>query len=870
MQPPKWADRFLAWYCNPDLLEEIQGDVHELYFHRLKQEGKTAADWKYAFDVIRFFRWSNIKRSRNEFTPRYFRILWSLNVKIALRNAFRNKLTFSVKMLGLSLCLAFALMLTAFVIQEFTFDQHHKDHERIFRIGCEVNIQGAITNFAVSPVVLAQGLAEEVPDVENIFTVLYAGKPSFLIDNETFGNINTLIVSQDFLNVLRFDFIHGNASALNDAYKIVLTESTARKLYGAKEPLGEIIDMEWAQLEVTAVIRNPPENSHLKFDALISWDTYDVNERWDNINAYTYIKLSEEADPGEAKSKIIASFENHHEDIMGNRSQEATESITVSPIIENISQIHLSEPLDEDIAIKRKKTNLYILIAVIALFFITGLINFLNLSLAELTANLRKIRILQVFGGATASHGKVVITSLLLVIGVTMPLTFLLCYAGMKAASFYFAINIDPSVMMNPSFVAVSSGFVLVFMLLTKLNTIVLTGTRDLVNSLKGKIITGKSSLQARGWMVAAQLSFSMVMIALILIIVDQFHYIDSTDKGFEDKNTIVIRMPHNYATTEAFQEAVRNLNGVEKTDGGTFYLDNIETQEFFEIETTEGNKNMLVPYISCGYDYLDLLNIEIVSGRNFDPSIRSDDKGAYIINEAAARKFGWKDPIGQTIRGPFGTDRDEGKVIGVVKDFNFSSLHEKVEPLIIFLVNEGWGIRYVYVKTKPLSQAGLVGQIENEYKKFYPEDPMKWEYLDSRYKSLYREDHEVKNIFETGLIISILVSCMGIFSISALLVVIRTREMGIRKVVGATQFQLFAHHISSFGKYLLMAVFIAWPATYYLADYWLNNFAYHISLSTWYFVLPGLATLLIIVATSAVHGIKSSMVNPVEVLRHE
>lgn len=869
--PPKWADRFLAWYCNPDLLEEIQGDAHELYFERVKNEGKTSADRKYIVDVLRFCRWSNIKRSNDEHRPGYIGILWNLNFKIALRNAYRNKLIFSVKMLGLSICVAFALIVSAFIIHEFTFDHHHTDYDRIFRVGAKVGIQGVITNYAVSPVALGDGLAEEIPEVENACWFMYDGKPVFIIGDEIFNGEIAFVASDNFLKLFTFDFIHGSHEALDEPNKIVLTESTARKFFGDRDPIGQTVDLEWTQLEVAAIIKDAPLNSHLKFDALISWDTYDINEGWDNVNAYTYIKLKSGADIKNVQSKIDSVVLNHREEIEGGREHRSGNDVTIHPIVQNITDIHLSEYLDEDIAEKRNKTNLYILVAVVILFFITGLINFLNLSLAELTTNLRKLGILRIFGGATADYGKIVVTDTLLSIFIILPLTTLLSYVGLVLSESYFSIFIERSVFIKPLFIGAAGGFMLAFLFSSRINSVVLSRSNDIINSLKGKLGAGQNGFRVREFLVATQLSFSIIMIALIVIIVDQFRFINSADKGFEDKNTIVIKMRSgDFSTAEAFVESVRKLNGVKQVDGSSFYLDNVETKEFFEVDTESGAKKMLIAYMNCGYEYLEALNIKIINGRNFERNHRTDNRGAYIINETAAKEFNWKDPIGKQIRGPLGTDRDEGEVIGVIKDFHFASLHSKIEPLIIFLVNEDWGIAYVYVKVNPMRPADLVSTIENEYKKSYSDLPFEWEYLDSKYVSLYKEDYEIRNVFQVGLVISVLVSCLGIFSLSALLVITRAREMGIRKVVGASPLQLFVLHMQRFIKFMIIAVLIAWPAIYYLSRHWLDNFAYHIDLNVWYFIIPGMITLLIILVTSAFHGLKSSQVNPVDILKHE
>jgi putative ABC transport system permease protein len=872
VRPPKWADRLMAWYCNPALLEEIQGDAHELYFERMKKEGKTTADWKYVWDVIRFCRWSNIRRSsEDEFKPGYLGILWNLNFKIALRNVFRNKLVFSVKMLGLSLCLAFAFMVSAFVIHEFRFDNYHKEPEEIFRIGSEVGIAGAITKYAVSPVALADGIEQEIPEVEEAIRIMYHGRPVLTIEDKTFNTDVALRANSDLLKVFHFDFIRGDKNALDDPNKIVLTESMAYKLFGDVDPMQQTIDLPYTQLEVTAVIKDVPANSHLKFGALISWDTYDIGDTWDNLNAYTYVKLKSGSSLDDFLPKIRTLFQEHQSEIEGERQFESGDNIKVLPIVENIMGIHLAGYLDEDIADKRSKTNVYILVIVGILFFVTGLINFVNLSLAEQTTNLRKIGILQVYGGASADNGKLILTNLLLTFFIILPLTTLLIFGSLMLAESHFSISINKDVFLSSRFLLIGLGFITAFIFSTKINSFILSRSNDIINALKGKINSRQNGFQLREMLVASQLSFSIIMIAIIVIIVEQFQFVNSMDKGFEDKNTIVVKMRSgDFSSGEVFQESVRKLAGIKTVDGSSFYFDNIETKELFEVETAAGRKKMLVSYMNCGYDFINGLNIQLVEGRNFSREHGTDKQGAYLINETAAKEFGWKKAVGKRIWGPMGTDRSEGEVIGIVKDFNFESLHSKIEPLIIFPVAEGWGIEYIYIKTNPIRPANLISEIEKEYKKSYDGLPFEWEYLDAKYHSLYKEDYEIKDVFQIGLVISIFVSCLGIFSISALLVIMRAKEMGIRKVIGANPIQLFGLHMKSFVKFIMIAVAIAWPVIYFLSRHWLSDFAYHIDLNVWYFVFPAIATFLIVLIISGYHGVKNSRVNPVEILKHE
>jgi putative ABC transport system permease protein len=860
-QPPKWIDRFLAWYCNPDLLEEIQGDAHELYFERVKNEGKRAANLKYAWDVLRFFRWSNIKRE--EYVPGSMGALWNLNFKMAVRNARKNKLIFAVKTTGLSICLAFALLLTAFVVNELTFDEFHSSHDRIYRITSKVNFQDHVTHYAVTPLPTGQALVEGIPEIENYFRFMYQDKPIYHIGNEIFYDDVTLAADSNFLKILSFDFVQGTRSALNEPDKIVLTEKMATKFFGEEDPMGKTIEFgEGILLEVAAVIKDVPANSHLKFDALISWDTFDRNDDWGNLNAYTYILLKPNANLEEVKKKLPSVLATFYELIV--REYKATFEM----IFEKITDIHFSQNLDEDIAEKRNKSNLFILMAVVFLFLITGLINYLNLTLAELTTNLKKIGILRVFGGMANGHGKILITETVFTLLIVLPLALVLGYFGLVLAADFLSIRIDQHVLLNPMFITTGIGFLFLLLASTRINSFVLSQTSHIINSLKGKLSSTQSGLPARKFLVAAQLSFSIIMIALIILIVDQFQFIQNADKGFDDKNTVVVKLRSNEASrVEAFSETIKKVSGVAQVEGSSYFPGAIETKYVFQVETDKGMEQQLVPMMNCSHDYLSALNIKVVRGRGFNNE-RATERGSFIINETAAKEFGWKDAIGKKISGP--EDYADGEVIGVVKDFNFASLHNKIEPMIIFATDENWGNHFIYIKVSPLRPTDLISTIEKEFKAQWPELPFEWEYLDTKYLSLYKNDYEVKNIFGVGLVISILISCLGIFSISALLVTLRTKEMGIRKIVGASSLQLFLLHTKSFLQFLIISVLVAWPVIWYLSNQWLQNFAYHVELNVWYFIIPGLIALFITMLTSGYHGIKSAMVNPVDVLKHE
>ncbi|HEX5169076.1 MAG TPA: ABC transporter permease [Cyclobacteriaceae bacterium] len=866
-QPPKWADRLLQWYCNPDLLEEIQGDAHELYFERIKKEGKRLADLKYLWDILRFFRWSNIKRTQPHHSQS--RALWNFNFKIAFRNASRNKVIFSVKALGLSFCLAFVLLLTAFAVNELTYDHFHKKHNRIFRITSKVTFQDQVTHYAVTPLPIGQALVDGIPEVENYLRFMFEDKPIFRVNEETYHNEVTLAADSNFLKILTFEFLQGESNALSGPDKIVLTKSAATKFFGEEDPMGRTVEYgDGKLLEVSAVIKDVPVNSHLRFDALVSWETIERWDDWGNLNAYTYILLKQSSSIDDIKTKMAPVLSTFHELVA--REYNAT----FEPIFQNITDIHYAEVLDEDIVVTSSKSNLFILLAIIVLFFVTGVINYLNLTLAELAANLKRIGILKVFGGLDGNHNRIIFTDALFTLLIVSPLALLIGYLGWRLSDTYLSIHFDRNVLTHPLFIGTTIGFVSLLLASSKLNGFLLSRISHVVNLLKGKISAKQHGISLRKILVGAQLSFSVIMIALIFVIVDQFYFIREADKGFDDKNTVVVKLrARNNSQVQTFNDALRKLTNVAKVEGSSYYPGIIETKYVFRVETEQGMEQLLVPMMICGHDYFETLNIKMSQGRGFEKNHTEDLYGSFVINETAAREFGWEDPLGKKIDGPV-TGQDEayhnGEVIGVVRDFNFATLHSKIEPMIIFLADDNWVAQFIYIKTNPIHSPDLIPSIENIYKTQWPEQPFEWEYLDSKYLSLYEKDYEMKNIFEIGLIISVVISCLGIFSISALLVSLRTKEMGIRKVVGANAAQIFMLHAKSFLQFLIISMVVACPAIWFLSEQWLQNFAYHIELTIGYFIIPGACALIITIITSGYHGVKGALVSPADILKYE
>lgn len=858
------ADRFLAWYCNPDFLEEIHGDIKELHIERLARTSKLKADIGYIWDILRFCRWSNIRRTG--YTPGISGLM-TLNLKMAWRQSARNKTVFAIKTLGLSLCLSFALILAGFIVGELTADHFHQRHDRIYRVGLKAIFKDHTTDYAVTPLPTGAALLHGISGIEQYFRFMHLDKPVFKIDDQFFNNQVTLGADSNFLRVLSYQFIRGSERSLDGPNKIVLTERTAAQFFGGADPLGQTVLVGQNQFaEVSGIIRNVPSNSHLQFDALISWETFDFNDDWGNINTYTYILLREGASLDQVLSHVSEVFTTFDDLII--REYQARAEFH----FDKLDDIHFLGYRDEDIALKSNRANIWILLAVGVLFYIIGLINFLNLSLAELTANLKKIGVAKALGGIGNSSGKIILAESLLSLAVVIPMTALLTYAGLIVAQSSAAITIDQRVWYSVPFVSTAFGLLLLILFSLRINSHVVSKVTNVVLLFRGKLSSGYAATDTRKHLVAVQLCFSVVMIGLMIVIADQFYFIQNMDKGLESGNVMIVRLRSGPASSvSAFESSLKNIAGVKAVARSTYYPGALETKYVFGLESETGMREQLVNMMLCSRNYLQSLRVHVEQGRHFLDSASEAD--TYIINEAAAKSFGWKNPIGKKIRGPVsGGDEafQEGVVVGVTTDFHFNSLHNAVEPMIMLVDNDEWLGNYLYIKSDPMHGDNLVGIIEQAYRDIWSDQVFEWEYLDQRYASFYARDEQMKSIFEFGLVISVAVCCLGIFSISALLLRLRTRESCIRKVVGASDRQLFFLHTGAFIRLTVVAIIIACPLIAWLADQWLTNFAYHVSFTPIHFIIPAALALFITVFMSGYHGLRSGRINIVNVLKEE
>ncbi len=860
-RPPKWLDRFLKWYCDPELLEEFQGDVRELYFERLENEGKFRADIKYAYDILRFYQWNNIRKPGRHRKPNRLEILIYSGFKMAVRNAGRNRLSFLAKTLTISICVVFSLILFAYAIQEYSYDQFIPNSNLVFRVGTEVEVNGAITKYAVSPTALASAISE-LPTIE------YATRFSCLsslhhyeANGQTYYQEKGIITDSKFPEIFGCKFLRGSGELLDEPDNIVLTLSTAVKFFGIENPVGKTVTLNngfW--MDVVGIIEDPPGASHLKYDMLLSRSSFDVPARWQDLDAYTYCKLKKESDIHHISSSITQILTDHENEITQDVKFARGQVFGFRPILQNITGIHLHDFLNEDVAVKRDIKHLHFIVLLASLFYLSAIISFLNISMSDLTANFKQLGILQVFSGSSGGASNSFLANTLFKILLILPIAAILLQIGLNLTGPYLGITIEESVYTSKYFFILVASLITLLILSSKIGSFLVVKSVAVLDVLKGNFNIHYGGVRLRELLLTVQLSFSVLMISLTLVILDQFEFISKTDKGFEDRNTLVIKIPVVALGSSTLLESLEELAGVKMASPSSFDTD-VQWKEVFEVKLENGVRSGIFNYQMWGEGFGDLMNIEMVMGRGFTGN-SANDKSVCLVNQTAVEEFGWKNPIGKIIT----SDLGETRVTGVVKDFKTVSIHNKIEPMII-LADRGWS-EYLYVKLEPIHSTNLIYQIEKTFNDHHAGAPFSWNYLDAKLFNWYHEDYQIRGIMNIGFIVSIIISCLVVFSISSQWFMLRTKEMSIRKVVGAGATDLFVRHVSKFLKFTAIAILIAFPLVYYLSNYWLQNFAYRINLEVSYFLVPGLLTFLITILVSGFHGIHNSKINVSEVLK--
>jgi putative ABC transport system permease protein len=782
-------------------------------------------------------------------------------LKIAWRNLIRHKSFSLINIGGLSIGIAACLLISLYVNYELSYDGYNVKKDRIVRI---TNVMRTPENdnvtIALSPTLLATTLNHGYPEIETAVRLEPDGGV-MKVNDQLFSEKFVYKTDANIFAVFNWPFIAGNPKqALADLHGMVITSSLAKKYFGTTSAIGKNIICNKMLYHVTGVLADLPENSDLKIDALLAGDFSKVTT-WTgfDFDDYTFVLFRQKPDyDGFAKKLALIS----KQDIQPELNKQGASKYSVKFNIEPLKDVHFVEGNMGDM-VKGDKQLVYIFSVLAIVILVIALLNYINLSTARATERAKEVGVRKVNGAVQSSLVRQFLFESFFVTGIALVIGIALMFIMLPFLNGLLQIKI-PLPFSSYSFYIIC-GVVLASSLLTGLYPAFVLSAFQPITALKSNFKHQTQGLTLRKVITVTQFVIATVMIAGAFIMNKQINFIQHRSLGFNNNQVLNISLPDDSVALQrlpSFNNALKQMSAVKGTSAGvSFSMSNGETPKATTIASSNGVKREVISnYFMIDAQFVPLLNMKLITGRNFSEAMVTDKKEGFIVNEAFVKQMGWKQPIGEAIEG----FNHKGHVTGVVKDFHYSSMHNPIAPLV--MIYKGPKPSSVFVKIAP-SQLSLV---KATWQTYFPDFPFNYNFLDDAFNTMYQKDITNIRLFNYFTALSILIACLGLYGLAYLVATQRTKEIGIRKVLGAAINQLLILLAKDFVKLIGVAALIAMPVTLIIMNKWLAAYAYHISISWWLLLMPVFAIMLISIIVISYQTIKVAVTNPVKSLKSE
>lgn len=800
-------------------------------------------------------------------------------LKIAFRTLSKYKGYALINIFGLSIGLASAILIMLFVQDELSYDKHHEKAERIYRVGLTGRIKKDDLNTAVTCYPMASTLKEEYPIV-NEATRLQPREDALLkIEDKQYMEKHMLFADSTVFNIFTMPFIQGDPEkALNKPNKVVLTQSAAKKYFGNKNPMGKTI--EWVdgnhQLEVTGIIEDCKNNSHFHYNMLISFTTSSRanSQLWIGNNVYTYLELQENEKPEKLKEQFPAVIKKYVgpqiEQAMGVSLEEFTEQGNQwGYFLQPLTKIYLHSDLNNEIGKTGNINNVYFF-SVIALFLIViASINFMNLSTAKSANRAKEVGIRKVTGSNRNQLIGQFLSEAILISFIALAVALILVELTLPSFNNLAQKTLSFNLLENPLFIV---GIILIGLLVGLLSGSYPAFYLSRFNPssvLKGKISSGSKNSRLRGLLVTFQFIITIILLISTLVVSRQMNFINNKDLGFNKDQVMVINRTTSLGTqAEAFRQEVLKIPGIRHASYSLHVPGTIESNTAFYEEGSSAKKTVVFDYTGTDCYFDETYNLDMASGRFFSEDY-STDSLCVVINEAAARKLDLENPIGKKLYVVNPREEDQAyKILGIAKNFNFASLHHKIRPLVMLYVNSYPANLSVQIDLSQLDQT--LNEIKTKWNQFVPGQPFQYSFLKNDWEAKYRQEQRAGTIFKLFSVLAIFIACLGLLGLASFMAEQRTKEIGVRKVFGATVPSIMVILSKEVIILIGISTLISWPLAYYFMDSWLQDFAFRINLSLLTFILASVAAFMIALSTISYRAYKAAIANPAESLKDE
>jgi putative ABC transport system permease protein len=881
----RWTVGFLRWFCPDNLLEGIEGDLLEGYDLDRSTKGHRTASTRLIWNTLKFFRPSVIFRNKIKYRNNQFMMLRSY-FKLTIRNISRSKGYSFINILGLSLGIACCLLTANYVAFEFSFDKFHPNVDRTYRIDQTMIYNTDGGTFGSTGPALGVLLAAEYPEVEAVMRVNTPG--DFVVryteengDVVSFNETNIFAADSNFFDFFKFDLKEGDPqTALKGLNKVVISGEVAQKLFGDEPALGKILQLgnDRKPIEITGVTKKQPENAHFNFNYMLSIYTNPGVKRfewsWVWTQVVTYVRLKSGSDPVAlekkmkriGETKIKPSFKAmgiNYDDFM--QSKGPWEFFLMP-----VTDIHLISR-DNRLGTVGDVRYAYAFGAIGLFVLVIAALNFVNLSTARGTKRAREVGVKKVLGAVRNSLVAQFQSESIFLALFSMVLAMPLMEGLRIVIELIMGDDLPFSLWGNTAFIVALPLIAIAIGFLAGLYPSFYLTSFLPAQVLKGKVATGMGNSVLRNSLVVLQFTISIAMLIGTVVVVLQMEFLRSTDLGYDKENTLVI----NYAEKLEdhiipFRDEISNIPGVVSA---AIAQDVPRGNTFEDIYTVEGSSIKLpVTAVKIDDHYFEAMGFKLLAGRTHDVAHNAADKEAFIANETVVRLFGWtpEEAVGKVIYYP--GDQISAPIIGVVKDFHFQTLRSSINPLFFNNIGSAmWGdMRVIAVKYQTNDLQELIQKIEQKWNSTVIQTPMSFTFLEDDLANNYKEDQRLGDLFGIFATLSIIIAMIGLVGLVAYSAEVRKKEIGIRKVLGASRSGIVVMMNSSYVKLIAIGLLISTPLAWYSMNYWLSTFQYKMEISPLVFVFCGLAVMITSLLSVAYLSMRAASVNPASVLKEE
>ena len=785
-------------------------------------------------------------------------------LKTAFRNLRKNKTFSLINIMGLALGLACSLLIMLWVSDEYKVDAFHKNGSRLYSVFERQFRDGEVNAFHGGPGIMADEMKKVLPEVQ--YATNYAWN-----ELTTFESLNKIIkksgnhAGQDFFKIFTYPLLEGNAAtALQTPLDIAISKKMAEEFFGSPaQAIGKTIRYDNKKdLKITAVFDNVPQHSTAQFDYILNWQSFLQRNNWatdwTNNGPATYIVLREGTDAKAFEKKISRFLDNY------NKEQTAHSFIRLG--IQRYGDIYLHSNFDKLGELSGGRIQYVRLFSLVAVFILLiACINFMNLTTARSVKRAKEIGIRKVVGAFRFALIRqfigeaLLIVSLAIIISLALAMSVLPLFNQLTEKQIHLPFS-------DPIFWLIIIGLLLITGLISGSYPALYLSAFKPVRVLKGSLKFSSGALWFRKGLVVFQFMLSILLIIGTIVVSKQVNYIQTVNLGYDRENLIYIPLEGELtASYQLFKNQSMQMAGIKDISRITDVPTQIENGTGgVEWEGKDPNSDIQFTQSAVGYDFIKTMHLQLAQGRDFSKDFATDSVG-YIINESALKRIAYKDPIGK----PLTFWQKKGTIIGVLKDFHFNSLHVPINPIVLRLgENIGWGAAIVRTETSKTKEA-LVN-LEKVCKNLNPKFPFTYKFSDEEYQKLYKSEQVVSHLARYFAFLAIFISCLGLLGLVIFTAEQRTREIGIRKVLGATVSNVVGLLSKDFLKLVFIANLISWPLGWWAMSKWLQNFEYRTAINWWVFVLAGFAAVLIALVTTSFQAIKAAIANPVKSLRSE